>query len=89
LLSQAEACGYITKARRGRFMAIAKVFTTGRNQAILLPKEFRVDTGQVYLKRTRQGFLVIAKDPWEVFFDGVKELSDGFMAKGRRQPQAK
>ena len=67
-------------------MAIAKVFTTGRSQAIRLPKEFRVAADEVYLKRTREGFLVIAKDPWEVFFEGVKELSDDFMAGGRVQP---
>jgi len=68
-------------------MAIAKVFQTGRSQAIRLPKEFRVEAKEVYLKRTREGFLVIPKDPWEVFFEGVQELSDDFMSKGREQPR--
>jgi hypothetical protein len=36
---------------------IAKVFRNGRSQAIRLPEEFRVDTNEVYLKRTREGFL--------------------------------
>ena len=67
-------------------MAIAKVFMTGRSQAIRLPKEFRVDADEVYLKRTRDGFLVIAKDPWEVFFEGVDELSENFMSRPRAQP---
>ena len=30
-------------------MAIAKVFRTGRSQAIRLPKEFRVDADTVHL----------------------------------------
>jgi len=68
-------------------MAIAKVFTTGRSQAIRLPKEFRVHADEVYLKRTPEGFLVIARDPWEVFFEGVNELSDDFMAQPRVQPK--
>lgn len=68
-------------------MAIAKVFRTGRSQAIRLPKEFRVATDEVYLKRTREGFLVIARDPWEVFFEGIQELSDDFMAGPRVQPE--
>jgi antitoxin VapB len=76
---------YIRKA--GEVMAIAKVFRTGRSQAIRLPKEFRVDTDEVYLKRTRQGFLVIPKDPWEVFFEGIQELSEDFLAQGRVQPK--
>jgi antitoxin VapB len=68
-------------------MAIARVFRTGRSQAIRLPKEFRVETDTVHLRRTSEGFLVITKDPWEVFFEGVEQLSDGFLAGERVQPE--
>jgi antitoxin VapB len=68
-------------------MIIAKVFRNGRSQAIRLPKEFRVDTNEVYLKRTREGFLVISRDPWELFFEGVAELSDDSLSEGRKQPE--
>ena len=64
----------------------ARVFRNGRSQAIRLPREFRVEADEVYLKKTPEGFLVISRDPWEIFFEGVEELSDGFMAGGRRQP---
>jgi antitoxin VapB len=67
-------------------MAVAKVFRTGRSQAIRLPKEFRVEADEVRLKRTAEGFLVITKDPWDVFFEGVEQLSDQFMSGGRVQP---
>jgi len=66
-------------------MVKAKVFRTGRSQAIRLPKEFRVDTDEVYLKKTPEGFLVIARDPWEIFHEGVEKLSADFMSSGRRQ----
>ncbi|MBM4319794.1 MAG: AbrB/MazE/SpoVT family DNA-binding domain-containing protein [Deltaproteobacteria bacterium] len=66
-------------------MKTAKVFSNGRSQAIRLPKEFRVDCAEVFLKKTAEGFLVIPRDPWEVFLEGVAELSDDFMAAGRRQ----
>ena len=69
-------------------MQKAKVFNNGRSQAIRLPKEFRVNVCEVYLKRTPEGFLVIPRDPWDVFLEGVEELSDGFMAEDRRQPEA-
>jgi antitoxin VapB len=68
-------------------MAIAKVFRTGRSQAIRLPKEFRVEADTVYLKRTVEGFLVITRDPWEIFFEGVEQLSDGFFRNERVQPE--
>ena len=68
-------------------MQTAKVFKNGRSQAIRLPKEFRVSVGEVTLKKTPQEFLVIPRDPWKVFLEGVAELSDNFMADGRRQPE--
>lgn len=68
-------------------MQTAKVFKNGRSQAIRLPKEFRVEGDEVYLKKTPEGFLVIARDPWEIFLEGVEGLSDDFMAEGRKQPR--
>jgi antitoxin VapB len=67
-------------------MQTAKVFKNGRSQAIRLPKEFRVETDEVYLKKTPEGFLVISRDPWELFYEGVEELPDDFLAEGRQQP---
>jgi antitoxin VapB len=66
-------------------MTTAKVFMNGRSQAIRLPREFRVEANEVFLKRTNDGFVVIERDPWEVFEEGCAELSDDFMAE-RRQP---
>lgn len=67
-------------------MHTAKVFRNGRSQAIRLPKEFRVEGDEVYLKKTPEGFLVIPRDPWEIFFEGISELSDDFMSE-RKQPE--
>ena len=67
-------------------MQRAKVFMSGRSQAIRLPKEFRVSADEVYLKKTPEGFLVIERDPWELFHEGIEQLSDDFMADGRQQP---
>lgn len=70
-------------------MQTAKVFQNGRSQAIRLPKDFRVATDEVYLKRTPQGFLVIPRDPWELFYEGVEEVSEGFMADRQQPPPEK
>jgi antitoxin VapB len=68
-------------------MRKANVFQNGRSQAIRLPKEFRVEGPEVYLKKTAEGFLVMERDPWELFLEGVAELSDDFMASGRPSPE--
>jgi antitoxin VapB len=67
-------------------MKKAKVFRHGNGQAIRLPPEFEVPGDEVYVQKTPEGFLVITRDPWEVFYEGVAELSDDFMAAGREQP---
>ena len=66
-------------------MERAKVFQHDGGQAIQLPQDFHVGVEEVYLKKTPEGFLVITRDPWEIFFEGVNELSDDFMADGRKQ----
>jgi antitoxin VapB len=67
-------------------MKTAKVFMNGRSQAIRLPREFRVKSTEVFLKRTPEGFLVTEKNPWDLFYEGVAELSDEFFKDGRKQP---
>ncbi len=66
-------------------MKAASVIRIRGRQAIELPKEFEVASDKVFLQRTEEGVLVICKDPWELFREGIAELSDDFMADGRRQ----
>ena len=60
-------------------MVKAKVIKNGGGQAIQLPDEFRVDVDEVVLEKTPQGFLVIPRDPWEVFHEGCEKISDEFL----------
>jgi antitoxin VapB len=70
-------------------MTAAKIFMNGRSQAIRLPKEFRVNAGEVFLKRTSVGFTVVERDPWEMFEEGCRELSEDFMADRIQPPLEK
>jgi virulence-associated protein VagC len=67
-------------------MTRARVVTIGRSQVIELPADFRLNTDTVYLKRAPEGFMVITRDPWDLFFEGIAALSPGFFRGGRRQP---
>lgn len=52
-------------------MPIAKVFKTGRSQAVRLPAEFRFDTDEVYVRRDpTTGDVVLSRRPdsWNEFF---------------------
>jgi len=56
---------------------IAKVFTTGRSQAVRLPAAFRFDTKEVYVRRDEAtGDVVLSRraPDWATFFALVQQL---------------
>ena len=68
-------------------MNTAKVFTTGRSQAVRLPKEFRFKEGEVGINRI--GDLVILyprKKGWEVLEKSLEAFTGDFMEE-RHQPK--
>lgn len=67
-------------------MRSAKLFKNGRSQAVRLPREYRLKGNEVYIKKTSQGVLLTEKDPWDLFEEGLSEISDDFM-KDRQQPK--
>ena len=67
-------------------MDTAKVFVTGRSQAVRLPKEYRFDTDEVCIARV--GELVILysrKKGWDVLEAGIRRFTEDFLAD-RAQP---
>ena len=69
----------------------AKVFASGRSQAIRLPKDFRVSGKEVQLTRVPGGILISEGDPWDTFEEGCRKLGDEFFEaverRDRKSPQ--
>jgi antitoxin VapB len=68
----------------------AKVFVTGRSQAVRLPLRFRFRSKEVYIRRDqRTGDVVLSERPdsWESFFalDSSGNLPKDFMASADRR----
>ena len=68
----------------------AKIFTTGRSQAVRLPLEFRFDTREVYIRRDpATGDVILSRRPasWEGLFalDATTEVPADFMSEAERQ----
>ncbi len=57
-------------------MDTAKLFQTGRSQAVRLPKEYRFEGTEVYVKRVGNGVLLIPKtgNPWQAMLDSLEEF---------------
>ena len=67
-------------------MQTARLFKNGQSQAVRLPKEFRFEGDEVYIKRVSSGVLLIpAHSAWDIMMDSLDKFSDDFM-EDRQQP---
>ena len=68
-------------------MKTAKVFRSGNSQAVRIPREFRIQGGEVEIRR-RGDSLVLRprKRSWAALFESLKKFTSDFMRGGRRQP---
>ena len=70
----------------------AKIFTTGGSQAVRLPKAFRFETGEVFIRRNAQtGEVVLSEKPtssWLSFYEIVAhtDVPDDFMSDRKDLP---
>jgi antitoxin VapB len=57
-------------------MKTAKIFTTGRSQAVRLPKEFRLKGKEVYVTKNGNSILLTPKSDfdWDNWFDALDNL---------------
>ena len=69
---------------------LAKVFQNGRSQAIRIPKEFRVDTTEVYIEKVGETLVIRPKkeNKWDIWFDTLNEFdtSDFFLDRVQQPP---
>jgi antitoxin VapB len=64
----------------------AKLFMNGRSQAVRLPKEFRFEGDEVYIKKVGEAVILIPHHaPWSTLTDSLNLFSADFMEE-RRQP---
>ena len=70
-------------------MDTAKLFTNGRSQAVRLPKAYRFEGKEVYIKKVSQGILILPKDKsvWSSWEKNLKKYDKPFMAE-RNQPDS-
>lgn len=68
-------------------MDTAKVFQSGRSQAIRLPKEYRFDGTQVFIKKVGEAVVLMPyREGWQTLFDSLDQFTVDFMV-GRDQPE--
>lgn len=69
-------------------MDIARLFQSGRSQAVRLPKEYRFKGTEVVVKHFGNGVLLLPTDnPWQTLQAGLDAFEPGLVL-AREQPDA-
>ncbi len=68
-------------------MDTAKLFVNGKSQAVRLPKRYRFEGSEVYVKKVSDGVLLLPKDStvWDVWEKNLSKYNTPFMSE-RDQP---
>lgn len=67
-------------------MDTAKIFMNGRSQAVRLPKEYRFEGSEVYIKKVGNMVVLLPyQATWDALFDSLEMFSDDFL-ETREQP---
>jgi antitoxin VapB len=76
---------------RRSLVETAKLFKNGRSQAVRLPKEFRLDGAQVFIKKMGNAVVLIPyRDSWQPLLASLTQFSDDFMeSRGQPEQQAR
>ena len=70
----------------GWAMDTAKLFSSGRSQAVRLPKDYRFQGNEVAVKHFGNGVLLLPlDDPWATLEAGLASFEPGFVLE-RQQP---
>jgi antitoxin VapB len=70
-------------------METAKVFWSGRSQAVRLPRAFRVDGREVRIRRRGRAIVLEpVPESWEWLDALVGEVDEDFVSAVREQPEA-
>ena len=66
---------------------LAKVFQNGRSQAIRIPKEYRVNSDEVYIEKIGDTLVIKPKlkDKWDSFFDNLEDVDTKEFLSSREQ----
>jgi antitoxin VapB len=67
---------------------VAKVFLNGRSQAIRIPKEFRVESDEVYIEKVGDTLVITPKkeNHWDSFSEALEKVDTSDFMKERTEP---
>jgi antitoxin VapB len=76
--------------REGEPLKTAKIFRNGQSQAVRLPKEFRFEGEEVYIKKTgRVVHLIPKRHSWDILWQSLEKFTPDYLRKRSRPAKQK
>ena len=65
-------------------MEKAKLFENGKSQAVRLPKKYRFEGSEVFVRKVGAAVMLFPKQQaWQVFLSGLNGFTDDMFSEGR------
>ena len=65
-------------------METAKLFENGKSQAVRLPKKYRFEGSEVFVRKVGAAVMLFPKQQaWQVFLSGLNGFTDDMFSEGR------
>ncbi len=62
---------------------VTRVFKSGNSQAVRLPREFRLDVEEVFIRKEGNSIVITPRPAtWDGFMENCERLSDDFSVSG-------
>ena len=69
-------------------MLTTKVFRSGNSQAIRIPKEYQIDSNELFINKIGNTIIIFPKnDPWKILKESLGDFTDDYFNDGRKQPK--
>ena len=69
-------------------MLTTKFFKSGNSQAIRIPKEYLIETDELFINKIGNTIVIFPKnDPWKMFNESINDFSSDYFIDGRNQPK--
>lgn len=71
-------------------METAKLFMDGHSQAVRLPKGFRFEGEEVFVKRVGNAMVLLPRhESWRTLHESLEHFSDDFMEDRNQAPESR
>lgn len=70
-------------------ITVARLFWSGKNQAVKLPKHYNFECDEIYIKKQGNSLILMPKNkPFDLFYYSLRNFTEDFMDERKQLPSS-